>query len=166
MYFCSYIKKRRMHCKIIKNCCKFANNCFIFFVSRREMVISCFGMNISRREMNVSRCEMKKWAYSFLFHSLFFIVLRRTFWQFSVGFFFSFYLLLWGLSLYIQVSQAQLSGVQECRSDASLRSVDDSAACMVCFVCHRQSYCLHSCLLHSYTPKNTLQQLLYLRKLN
>ena len=27
---------------------------------------------------------------------------------------------------FIQVSQAQLSGVQECRSDASLRSVDDS----------------------------------------
>ena len=88
-------------------------------------------MSISRREMSVSRREIKKWAYSFLFYSLFFTVLRRTFWQFSVGFFFSFYLLLWGLSLYIQVSQAQLSGVQECRSDASLRSVDDSDACMV-----------------------------------
>ena len=106
-------------------------------------------MSISRREMSVSRCEMKKWACSFLFHSLFFTVLRRTFWQFSVGFFFSFYLLLWGLSLYIQVSQAQLSGVQECRSDASLRSVDDSDACMVSFVYHSQSNCLHSCLLHS-----------------
>ena len=49
----------------------------------------------------------------------------------------------------IQVSQAQLPGVQECRSDASLRSVDDSDACMVSFVYHSQSNCLHSCLLHS-----------------
>ena len=32
----------------------------------------------------------------------------------------------------IQLLQVQLSGVQECRSDASLRSVNDSAACMVC----------------------------------
>ena len=112
-------------------------------------------MSISRREMNVSRREIKKWAYSFLFYSLFFIVLRRTFWQFSVGFFFSFYLQPWGLSLYIQVSQAQLSGVQECRSDASLRSIDDSAACIVETIIYtptllpptllKNSSLLHSC---------------------
>ena len=37
------------------------------------------------------------------------------------------------------------SGVQECRSDASLRSVDDNAACMVCFVCNSRNYRLISC---------------------
>ena len=52
--------------------------------------------------------------------------------------------------LKFQVSQAQLSGVQECRSDASLRSVDDSVACIVETI--------------FYT--STLLQLLYLRNLN
>ena len=52
-----------------------------------------------------------------------------------------------GLSLYIQVSQAQLSGVQECRSDASLRSVDDSAACIVETIVYTPT---------SYTPATSL----------
>ena len=47
-----------------------------------------------------------------------------------------------------------LSGVEECRSDAALRSVDECAACMVssCFIVETIVYTptlLHFCLLHS-----------------
>ena len=58
------------------------------------------------------------------------------------------------------ISKVQLSGVQECRSDASLRSADDSAACIVETIVYTPT---------SYTPtllKNTLLILLYMRKLS
>ena len=50
-----------------------------------------------------------------------------------------------------------LSGVEECRSDASLRSVDECAACMVssCFIVETIVYTptlLPSTLLKNYTP--------------
>ena len=58
--------------------------------------------------------------------------------------------------LKFQVSQAQLSGVQECRSDASLRSVDDSVACIVKTIVYTPA---------SYTPATSLLAKLELKSL-